>query len=118
LHLTYHEIYLSLISHSSSYFGNPMIESSLGRGLEIYEVEEEGDLELPPALPEFEEGNASLIKGMIDINIGTEEEPKILKLGSSLTLEEVEIHTQILKEHQKDFTFSYKEMTGITPHIA
>ncbi|KAH9303432.1 hypothetical protein KI387_015015, partial [Taxus chinensis] len=88
LHLTYHEIDLSLIPHSSSYFGNPMIESSPGKDLEIYEVEEEGDLELPPAPLEFEEGNASLIEGTIDINIGIEEEPKILKLGSSLFPEE------------------------------
>ncbi|KAH9308387.1 hypothetical protein KI387_036298, partial [Taxus chinensis] len=117
LHLTHHEVDLSLIPHSSSYFGNPMIESSPGKELKIYEVGEEGDLELPPSPPEFEEGNASLIEGTIDINIGMEEEPKILKLGSSLTPEEVEIHTCILKEHQKYFTFSYKEMTGIAPHI-
>ncbi|KAH9296521.1 hypothetical protein KI387_040109, partial [Taxus chinensis] len=78
---------------------------------------EEEELELPPAPPEFEEGNASLIEGTIDINIGTEEDPKILKLNSSLTLDEIESHTKVLKEHLKAFTFSYKEMTGITPDM-
>ncbi|KAH9293700.1 hypothetical protein KI387_041096, partial [Taxus chinensis] len=109
---------LSLIPHSSSYFGNPMIELPPQKELDIYAVENGEDLELPPAPPEFEEGNTSLIEETIDINIGTEEEPKILKLGSSLTPEEIEIHTRILKEHQKAFAFNYKEMTGIAPHIA
>ncbi|KAH9313622.1 hypothetical protein KI387_022249, partial [Taxus chinensis] len=60
----------------------------------IYVVENGDDIDLPPAPPEFEEGNASLIEETIDVNIGTEDEPRILKLGSSLTPEEVEIHTQ------------------------
>ncbi|KAH9293108.1 hypothetical protein KI387_041688, partial [Taxus chinensis] len=81
-------------------------------------IEEEGELELPLAPPEFEEDNASLIEGMIDINIAMEEDKKKLKLGSSLTLEEVEIHTNIFKEHLKSFMFSYKEMIGIDPHVA
>ncbi|KAH9289174.1 hypothetical protein KI387_033291, partial [Taxus chinensis] len=84
---------------------------------EIYEVGEEGDLELPPSPPKFEEGNASLIEGKIDINIETEEEPRIMKLGSSLTSKEVEIHTHILKEHLKAFTFNYTEMMGIDPDV-
>ncbi|KAH9327688.1 hypothetical protein KI387_007866, partial [Taxus chinensis] len=84
----------------------------------VYTVENRDDLDLPPAPPEFEEGNASLIEETINVNIGMEDEPKILKLGSSLTLEEVEIHTRILKEHQKTFTFNYKEMTRVAPHIA
>ncbi|KAH9321021.1 hypothetical protein KI387_015660, partial [Taxus chinensis] len=118
LHLTHHVVDLSLIPHSSSYFGNPMIELPPQKELGIYTVENGEDLELPPAPPEFEEGNASLIEETIDINIGTEDEPKILKLGSSLTPEEIEIHTRILKEHQKAFAFNYKEMTGVAPHIA
>ncbi|KAH9315474.1 hypothetical protein KI387_024101, partial [Taxus chinensis] len=108
---------LSLIPHSSSYFGNPMTELPPQKELNIYIVGNEDDLELPPAPPEFEEGNASLIEETIDINIRTKDEPRILKLGSLLTPSEVEIHTRILKEHQKAFTFNYKEMTGVTPHI-
>ncbi|KAH9294274.1 hypothetical protein KI387_040522, partial [Taxus chinensis] len=84
----------------------------------IYAVENGDDLDLPPASAEFKEGKASLIEETIDVNIGTEDEPRILKLGSSLTPEEVEIHTQVLKEHQKAFAFNYKEMIGVTPHIA
>ncbi|KAH9326891.1 hypothetical protein KI387_007069, partial [Taxus chinensis] len=60
----------------------------------IYAIENGDDIDLPPAPPEFEEGNASLIEETIDVNIGTKNEPRILKLGSSLTPEEVEIHTQ------------------------
>ncbi|KAH9303375.1 hypothetical protein KI387_014958, partial [Taxus chinensis] len=72
---------------------NPMIELPPQKEFDTYAVEHGEDLELPPALPEFEEGNASLIEEMIDINIGMEEKLKILKLGSSLTPEEIEIHT-------------------------
>ncbi|KAH9296159.1 hypothetical protein KI387_039747, partial [Taxus chinensis] len=118
LHLTHHMLDLSLIPHSSSCFGNPMIELPPQKDLDIYMVDNGEDLELPPTLPDFEEGNASLIEEIIDINIITEEDLKILKLGSSLTPKEIEIHTRILREHQKAFAFNYKEMMGITPHIA
>ncbi|KAH9308841.1 hypothetical protein KI387_036752, partial [Taxus chinensis] len=117
LHLSYRMIDLSLIPHSSSYFRNPMMDLPSQMEPSICTIENGDDLDLPPALPEFEEGNASLIEETIDINIGTEDEPRILKLGSSLTPEEVEIHTRILKEHQKAFSFNYKEMTGVAPHI-
>ncbi|KAH9303528.1 hypothetical protein KI387_043890 [Taxus chinensis] len=118
LHLSYHTLDLSLIPHSSSYFGNPVTDLPSQKEPNIYAVENGDDLDLPPAPPEFEEGNASLIEETIDVNIGTEDEPRILKLRSLLTPEEVEIHTQVLKEHQKAFAFNYKEMTGVTPHIA
>ncbi|KAH9314164.1 hypothetical protein KI387_022791, partial [Taxus chinensis] len=101
LHLSYHMLDLSLIPRSSSYFGNPVTDLPSQMEPSIYAIENRDDLDLPPAPPEFEEGNASLIEETIDVNIGTEDEPRILKLGSSLTPEEVEIHTQILKEHQK-----------------
>ncbi|KAH9327185.1 hypothetical protein KI387_007363 [Taxus chinensis] len=117
LHLSYHMIDFSLIPHSSSYFGNPMVDLPSQMEPSICIVENGDDLDLPPVPPEFEEGNASLIEEIIDINIRTEDKPRILKLGSSLTPEEVEIHTRILKEHQKAFIFNYKEMTGVTPHI-
>ncbi|KAH9311658.1 hypothetical protein KI387_026693, partial [Taxus chinensis] len=80
---------------------NPMIELPPQKELSIYTVENGDEMELPLAPLEFEEGNASLIEERIDINIGMEDEPRILKLGSSLTPLEVEIHTHILKEHQK-----------------
>ncbi|KAH9321945.1 hypothetical protein KI387_016584, partial [Taxus chinensis] len=55
LHLTHHMVDLSLIPHSSSYFENTMVELPPQKELEIYMVEDGEDLELPPALPEFEE---------------------------------------------------------------
>ncbi|KAH9314813.1 hypothetical protein KI387_023440, partial [Taxus chinensis] len=55
LHLTHHEVDSSLIRHSSSYFGNPMIELPPQKELSMYTVENGDDLELPPAPPEFEE---------------------------------------------------------------
>ncbi|KAH9289351.1 hypothetical protein KI387_033468, partial [Taxus chinensis] len=55
LHLTHHVVDLSLIPHSSSYFGNPMTELPPQKELNIYTVENGEDLELPPAPPEFEE---------------------------------------------------------------
>ncbi|KAH9306952.1 hypothetical protein KI387_011356, partial [Taxus chinensis] len=55
LHLTHHAVDLSLIPHSSSYFGNPMTELPPQKELSIYTVENGDDLKLPPAPPEFEE---------------------------------------------------------------
>ncbi|KAH9329455.1 hypothetical protein KI387_001563, partial [Taxus chinensis] len=55
LHLAHPIVDLSLIPHSSSYFGNPMVESPPQKDLDIYEIENGEILELPPAPPEFEE---------------------------------------------------------------
>ncbi|KAH9303712.1 hypothetical protein KI387_008116, partial [Taxus chinensis] len=59
----------------------------------------EEPLKIPPTPLEFEEGNASLIEDMIDINIKIDANHKILNLGSLISSREVEVKTKILKDH-------------------
>ena len=51
------------------------------------------------------------------INIGTEEDPKLVLIGSTLTLEEKSELTSLLKEYKDVFAWSYQDMPGIDPEI-
>ena len=70
-------------------------------------------------LPEFaaiqkQDEPSSLVQDPTeDINIGSEDDPKILKIGSSLSLEEKERPTHFLKQHEEVFAWTYEDMTGL-----
>ena len=51
------------------------------------------------------------------INIGTEENPKLVLIGSTLTLEKKSELTNLLKEYKDVFAWSYQDMSGIDPEI-
>jgi hypothetical protein len=53
----------------------------------------------------------------IKINLGTLENPKEVKISSTLSSEEQEELTKLLKEFPKVFTWSYEDMPGINPDI-
>ena len=53
----------------------------------------------------------------IKINLGTLENPKEVKIGSTLSSEEQKELTKLLKEFPKVFTWSYKDMPKIDPDI-
>lgn len=53
LYPVHHKGGFTLIPHSSSYFGDPTMGPSSSKCLEIYEVEEEGELELTSSPPDF-----------------------------------------------------------------
>ena len=78
--------------------------------------------EIPPELKnliDFEEERHA--KPNMDetqtINIGTEENPKLVLIGSTLTLEEKSELTNLLKEYKDVFAWSYQDMPGIDPEI-
>jgi hypothetical protein len=53
----------------------------------------------------------------IKINLGTLENPKEAKIGSTLSSEEQEKLTKLLKEFLEVFASSYEDMLGIDPDI-
>ena len=53
----------------------------------------------------------------IKINLGTLKNPKEVKIGSTLSLEEQEELTKLLKEFLEVFAWSYEDMPGINPDI-
>ena len=51
-----------------------------------------------------------------DVNIGSEDNPKILKIGTSLSPEEKERLTNFLKQHEEVFAWTYEDMPGLDPN--
>ena len=52
-----------------------------------------------------------------DVNIGSEDDPKILKIGSSLSSDEKERLIHFLKQHQEVFAWTYEDMPGLDPKL-
>ena len=48
-----------------------------------------------------------------DVNIGSEDDPRILKIGSSLSLDEKKKLIYFLKQHQEVFAWTYEDMPGL-----
>ena len=64
------------------------------------------------------EGNMSMISKMIAINISRD--PNVIKnlfIGIECSPEEIQIYTDLFKEFQDVFAWSYEEMPGIDPSI-
>ena len=74
-------------------------------------------------LPEFasvqkqDEPSALVQDPTEDVNIGSEEDPKILKIGTSLSPEEKERLTKFLKQHEEVFAWTYEDMPGLDPKL-
>ena len=52
-----------------------------------------------------------------DVNIGSEEDPKILQIGTSLSPEEKKRLTDFLKQHEEVFAWTYEDMPGLDPKL-
>ena len=59
-----------------------------------------------------------VIDPTIAINVGTEEKPQELQIGSTLSEEEAAQFTSLLREFKDVFAWSYKDMPGINRDIA
>ena len=53
----------------------------------------------------------------VSINLGNEEDPRMVQIGSTLSSEEHEQLVDLLKEFQDVFAWSYEDMPGIDPEI-
>ena len=51
-------------------------------------------------------------------NLGTSKNPKEIKIGSSLSQNEKQDLTELLREFQEAFAWSYEDMPGMNPAIA
>ena len=52
-----------------------------------------------------------------DVNIGSEDNPKILQIGTSLSPEEKKRLTDFLKQHEEVFAWTYEDMPGLDPKL-
>ena len=54
----------------------------------------------------------------MQINLGTEEDPRPTFVSATLTLEERESYNSFLMEFRDCFAWTYKEMPGLNPRVA
>ncbi|KAH9311009.1 hypothetical protein KI387_026044, partial [Taxus chinensis] len=63
------------------------------------------------------ETQTMLNESTIEININTQDDPHILKIGQSLDATKKEAFTSFLWDHSDAFAWSYADMPGIDPKI-
>ncbi|PKI41313.1 hypothetical protein CRG98_038299, partial [Punica granatum] len=87
------------------YFGEGLDEDSL-----VPEIEE--------SLYRLEDRQLTSLEPTEEINVGTEEEPRILKIGTSLNPTQRVRMIDFLSRYQEVFAWSYADMPGLDPSIA
>lgn len=65
--------------------------------------------------PRLSEEIFYLSKEMVEVNISTQEDPNLIKIGAWLALEERERYSLLLKDFSNVFTWSYSNMHGLDP---
>ena len=51
------------------------------------------------------------------INLGTDDEPKMVQMGNTLTASKIDALVTLLKEFKEVFAWSYEDMPGINTDI-
>ncbi|PKI69254.1 hypothetical protein CRG98_010354 [Punica granatum] len=86
------------------YFGEGLPEDS-----QVPEIEE--------SLRCLEDHQITSVEPTEEINVGTEEEPRVVKIGTTLDPTQRTRMIDFLKEYQEVFTWSYADMPGLDPSI-
>jgi len=61
----------------------------------------------------FDEPSAALEEPTKEINLGTEDEPKVVLVSKNLSIEDEKAMVQILKDYKDTFAWSYEDMPGL-----
>ncbi|PKI49406.1 hypothetical protein CRG98_030199 [Punica granatum] len=81
-------------------------------------LDEDGRVpEIEESLHRLENRQLTSVEPTEEINIGTEEEPRTLKIGTGLDQTQRARMIDFLKEYQEVFAWSYADMTGLDPSI-
>ncbi|PKI34803.1 hypothetical protein CRG98_044806, partial [Punica granatum] len=73
--------------------------------------------EIEESLRRLEDHQTTPVEPTEEINVGTEKEPRTLKIGIALDLTQRARMIDFLKEYQEVFTWSYADMPGLDPSI-
>mgnify|MGYP003703501807 CR=1 FL=1 len=103
----------------SEYFSVPLIYCL---NQDFQNFDENDEEEIPPILQCFVELELErFVKPLMDeittVNIGTEEDPRLVQIGSTLSSGERERLVALLKDFNDVFAWSYEDMPGIDPEI-
>jgi hypothetical protein len=84
--------------------------------VEALNIGEQGEaIEAAPAPQQLEDGVQLTIDELVEINLGTKDDPRPTFVSASLTPEERENYREFLMEFRNRFAWSYKEMLGLDP---
>jgi hypothetical protein len=90
----------------------------LSRVVEALNVGEQGEvLDAAPAPQQLEDGVQLTIDELLEINLGTEDDPRPTFVSVRLTPKERENNREFLMEFHDCFAWSYKEMLGLDPQV-
>ena len=84
--------------------------------------DENSEEEFPPVLQRLSDQEQDrFVKPLMDeittVNVGTEKDPRLVQIGSTLSSEEREHLVALLKDFKDVFAWSYEDMPGIDPEI-
>jgi hypothetical protein len=71
-----------------------------------------------PAPPELEDFIEHTTDELVEINLGSDDDPRPTFVSATLTSEEREDYRQFLMQYRNCFAWSYKEMPGLDPNVA
>ncbi|PKI40429.1 hypothetical protein CRG98_039180, partial [Punica granatum] len=107
-HSTLRGVYYShLLAHTSSF--SDLIEARLDEDSLVPEIEE--------SLRRLEDRQLTSLEPKEEINVGTKEEPRVLKIGTSLDPTQRVRMIDFLTRYQEVFAWSYADMPGLDPSI-
>ncbi|PKI78913.1 hypothetical protein CRG98_000686, partial [Punica granatum] len=87
-------------------------------GLGAHGLDEDGRVpEIEESLRRLEDRQLTSVEPIEEINVGTEEEPRILKIGTGLDPTQRARMIEFLTDYQEVFAWSYADMPGIDPSI-
>mgnify|MGYP003702686569 CR=1 FL=1 len=100
---------------ASEYFSVPLIYCI---NQDFQNFDENNEEEIPLVLKYLlDQEQERLVKPLVDeittINVGTEKNPKLVQIGSTLSSEEPERLVTLLKDFKDVFAWSYEDMLGI-----
>jgi hypothetical protein len=67
---------------------------------------------------QLEDGGQPTIDELVEMNLGTEDDPRPIFVSAMLTEEEREDYRSFLMEYRDCFAWTYKEMPGLDPRVA
>ena len=103
----------------SEYFSVPLIYCL---NQDFQNFDENDEEEIPPVLQRLiDQEQERFVKPLMDeittVNVGTEKDPRLVQIGSTLSSEERERLVALLKDFKDVFAWSYEDMPGIDPEI-
>ncbi|XP_021321401.1 uncharacterized protein LOC110437319 [Sorghum bicolor] len=108
----------SLQAAANAYQGLRDEQYLLNRIRKNMNVEQDEVLDAASAPQQLEDGVQLTIDELVEINLGTEDDPRPTFVSVTLTMEERESYRIFLTEFRDCFAWSYKEMPGLDPHVA